>query len=703
MNGAKTLRTLMVIVPALLLVACFEDSVTTQQTDSQGNPIYNTPVQSIASCSMVQVANDIQIFCDGKLAGTLTSGTDGKDGTSCSTEPIPDGSGAYIICDYSVTAIFNGANGKNGIDGINGKDGINGTSCSALPTEYNNGFYLICGDQVIGAILNGVNGTNGIDGKDGINGVDGADGESCSVTEATNGVEITCGRKIINLYNGSNGSSCHAVAQDSSSGYNLYCADTLVGPIYNGKDGKDGKDGTNGKDGTSCYASALDDGSGFNLYCGDSLVGTIYNGKDGANGSNGTNGTNGKDGKNGEGCSITGYGDNMVQFSCGDDTVSLTNMIPGEPGKDGKDGEDGVNGSNGKDGADGKDGASCTIGSATDTTVTFICGKDTTTIKASVTINNTYNNGNLESSTFDPIVIYVPKDTASSSSSKAPDVIINSSASFDYTVEMGAVTAKSCNASPNSTIYRGDSVYWHLYTSDSSTVTDILNSIYEWKFPGGQTASYTAKGSDGLTTPKVVYDSIGYFYANVSINGSYRNNCGSVRVLPSLIRNCACREDNSYDNTDTTRWVLSGCSSYAPITQYEWDGVSETSEDGLIAYTPKSYNGQTKVTVTNSDKTTKEIACGYVLDNTEGFIFTTPGTYYLTYSCADAGRLYVTFSGTADSSSASWITNYNSRKIESYSNISYSTLFNSNSNIDASGSPIAFIVESGTWRVFCDY
>ncbi|MBR2271208.1 MAG: hypothetical protein IJ912_02520, partial [Fibrobacter sp.] len=455
------------------------------------------------------------------------------------------------------------------------------------------------------------------------------------------------------------------------------------------------------------------DDSGYSLYCADTLVGVILNGK------------NGKDGKNGEnvsgvGCSAKAVGDSVVAFICGKDSVTLSNIIPGEKGEDGE---------------------SCRIAAATDTTVTFVCGKDTSTIKGTINITNNYNGkGELISTTMDPITVYV--SSSSRSSSSATVIIINgsSASTVEYTPGTGNVTGYCqttgkfysdyyCGYDENGgslwcpVIHRGDSMTWKLFTYDTSSIDDIATSTYEWTLKGAEIATYVGQGTDGLTV-KSLYDKLGAWVAYVSINGEERQQCKmNVKVIGSTLTGCSCRENTDASTKNTTAWVVSGCKSYAPITNYTWTGADSADAEGN-AYTSKTYTGITKVTVMNEDSTTMDLSCGYscgtncgnALNSTTGLTFDV-GTYDLTYACSEIGynsvRFYsyyseydedtgVTVSGYG---TGTWLTSTNSGEItgtNSSSYYEYSTLFGSSSNELAYGSTIRLTVKTGKIRVSCN-
>lgn len=503
---------------------------------------------------------------------------------------------------------------------------------------------------------------------------------SCNMVEVAEGFSIVCDGSLVGTLrhgaDGKDGEGCELVELDGGVGYQVTCGET-TGIISNSSNTEAG-----------CEVAPAPDSSGVYVVCGNKAL-LVRHGKDGVSVMDtlvfkDTLILNAKD-------TLYISSKDTVVVSRKDTLVTKDTMVVA---------------------------TGCGIVSASEGSVTIACGKDTSVVKANVTINNTYNNGTLESTTFDPIIVYVSSSSAKSSSSMA-EVVVKSSSSLSYNVDLNVTTryvnpigdpTNNCSGCGR-TIYRGDSTAWKIYTANTSTVTDILASTYEWKFPGAKNIEYYAGvGNDGLVTPYIVYDSLGTFKAQYSINGSvYKNSGYSVTVKPSLIRNCACREDETYGekDPDTTKWVLSGCNSYAPITKYEWEGVAFTGHDGLEGYTPKNYNGQTKVSVSNSDGTQKEVACGYVLDNTTGFTFSTPGTYYLTYACNEIGKSSVRFYSTNAGAEGVFNTSQYSATVyangvnnSSYS-YGYSSMFGSNSNEEASGSPIVFTLKSGTFKVHC--
>ncbi len=156
---------------------------------------------------------------------------------------VTDSSAVY----YCANKNWSSLNGKDGIDGEKGADGESvkgedGTSCTAK--EVDEGIEISCGDKVVGTIKNGAKGE---DGKS----IKGEDGTSCIAKEVDDGIEVSCGDEVIGtIKNGEDGKSikgedgkgCTAadtVNADGIAGYNLDCADKRIGTIWSGKDGED--------------------------------------------------------------------------------------------------------------------------------------------------------------------------------------------------------------------------------------------------------------------------------------------------------------------------------------------------------------------------------------------------------------------------------------------------------------------------------
>lgn len=631
---------------ALVLAACESTNVVdTNQSNSGTQNSVSGSIQNVASCKMSQTSAGIDVVCDGEVVGSLINGANGSDGVGCSLTELDDNLGYTVRCGDKTGIILNGAKGKDGTDGIDG------TSCETSMIPDGSGIYVICGETAV-AVLNGKNGINGINGVDGKNGVDG-----------TNGI-----------------------------------------------DGKNGVDGINGVDGKSCYAMAYEDGddSGYSLYCADTLVGVIFNGK------------NGKDGKNGEdvsgaGCSAKAVGDTAVAFICGKDSVIISNIIPGEKGKDGESCRIAAATDTTVTFVCGND--TSTIKGAINITNNYNSkGELTNTTMDPITV---YVSSSSRSSSSATVIII----NGSSASTVEYTPGTGNVTGYCRPLNYGSWWDEYDNYHYSRRIYRGDTATWKLYTYDSSSIDDIASSTYEWKLKGAEIATYVAQGTDGLTV-KSMYDRIGTWRAYVSINGKDSIQCQyEVEVLPSTLTGCSCRENTDASTKDATAWVVSGCKSYAPIANYTWTGVDSADAEGN-AYTSKSFTGITKVTVMNEDSTTMDLSCGYscgtncgnALNSTSGLTFDV-GTYDLTYACSEIGynsvRFYsyyseydedtgVTVSGYG---TGTWLTSTNSGEItgtNSSSYYEYSTLFGSSSNESAYGSTIRLTVKTGKIRVSCN-
>lgn len=630
---------------ALVLAACESTNVVdSNQSNSGTQNSVSGSIQNVASCKMSQTSAGIDVVCDGEVVGSLINGANGSDGVGCSLTELDDNLGYTVRCGDKTGIILNGAKGKDGTDGIDG------TSCETSMIPDGSGIYVICGETAV-AVLNGKNGINGINGVDGKNGVDG-----------TNGI-----------------------------------------------DGKNGVDGINGVDGKSCYAMAYEDGddSGYSLYCADTLVGVIFNGK------------NGKDGKNGEdvsgaGCSAKAVGDTAVAFICGKDSVIISNIIPGEKGKDGESCKIASATDTTVTFVCGKD-TSTIKGNINITNNYNGKGELVSTTMDPITV---YVSSSSRSSSSATVIII------NGSSASTVEYTPGTGNVTGYCQPLGSIDDRYYGGTWHYSrwIYRGDTATWKLYTYDSSSIDDIASSTYEWKLKGAEVATYVAQGTDGLTV-KSMYDRIGSWRAYISINGKDSIQClYDVTVLPSTLTGCSCRENTDSSTKNTTAWVVSGCKSYAPIANYTWTGADSADAKGN-AYTSKSYTGITKVTVMNEDSTTMELSCGYscgtncgnALNSTSGLTFDV-GTYDLTYACSEIGYSSVRFdsyyseydedSGVTVSGygTGTWLTSTNSGEINgtsSYNYYSYGTLFGSSSNESAYGSTIRLTVKTGKIKVRC--
>lgn len=701
MQKKTVFKSLLGVIAATLMSACGNTDLLDNNLQGGANqPVEGSvSIQNVASCSMNPVADGFGIVCDGSLIGTLKhgsngkDGSDGKDGSGCTLAELENNAGYQVTCSEDVGII------------TNGRDGLDGDGCTMSNVPTGVGMYLVCGEKAV--LIK--NGEDGADGKDGL---DGKDGVNCAATAVSNG-------------------------------YALYCGDELVGVVRHGKDGKDGVDGVNG---SSCYADPYEDGnaSGFNLYCADSLIGIILNGKDGQDGTSSTDTLfiSSQDTVVVKDSSYIFSKDTLIvrdsillrdsTYIVVYDTIVKKDTLVFKDTLVVKDTlviskkdttviskkdtvvvskrdtvvvskQDTVVISKKdtvvvrdtivkKDTTVINNAVGCNIAKVVGSTVYIACGKDTTAVEANITINNTYNNGSLESTTFDPIIVYVSSSSENAMSSSV-EAVINSSASFDYTVAIGKVTG-TCSAIAK-TVHRGDSSVWKMKTENGSSVDDIMNSIYTWDMPGSNVVSYTAKGSQGLI-PNVRYDVIGTYTASVSINGDTPQECsGAITVEPSVVHSCRCKQDRGYESEDSTKWILSQCQSYAPITQYAWDGVMEISDDGLTALTPKSYTSLVKVNVTNSDGSETVTPCADMVEKDNNPRYTTPGTYRLLFGCPSN---YVRF--TIDGKGM-WITEKTSSTISETNEFYYDVLFNVNKHDEALNKEIIFILESGTVIASC--
>ena len=148
-----------------------------------------------------------EVKCNGKLVGTITNG---KDGESCTTKAVEGG--VEVSCPGSEPVVIK--NGDKGADGksayeLSGTDktleewlaslkGKNGESCTTAALGDGSGYEVKCNGKLVGTITNGKN------------------GESCTTKAVEGGVEVSCPGSepvvIKNGTNGENGTSCNIVS-----------------------------------------------------------------------------------------------------------------------------------------------------------------------------------------------------------------------------------------------------------------------------------------------------------------------------------------------------------------------------------------------------------------------------------------------------------------------------------------------------------
>ena len=189
-----------------------------------------------------------------------------------------DSSDAIYFCSDSVwkkvslsdVKDSDGKNGKDGSDGKDGKNGVDGTSCTVEPLKDGSGYDVLCGGKKVGTLLNGKDGAKGADGK---NGTNGSNGKSAYEIAKENGFKGTEAEWLASLA-GAQGSSCSIKVNEQKNGYDLTCGDKTV-TITNGKDGES----VTGPAGESCSTKSVE--GGVEITCGKSEPVVI---KDGTNG-----------------------------------------------------------------------------------------------------------------------------------------------------------------------------------------------------------------------------------------------------------------------------------------------------------------------------------------------------------------------------------------------------------------------------------
>ena len=232
-------------------------------------------ILGVAGCAALMFG---LIACSGEDGKDGVNGTNGLNGTSCEVKSLKTGDGYKVLCGGdSVGVLLNGkkgATGDQGIPGAQGKEGKTGkTGASCYVEAVTNGYDVYCGSEKVGQLKNGVA------------------GESCTTEKATDGILVKCaGEDPVKI---SNGVSCEAKAysKEGRDGLQVTCGDD-VHYLWNGEAGDD------------CSAKEITDPDtdkkGISVYCADKLVGTVWNGDDGAN------------------CVSEDKGDGTVEVTCGD-------------------------------------------------------------------------------------------------------------------------------------------------------------------------------------------------------------------------------------------------------------------------------------------------------------------------------------------------------------------------------------------------
>ena len=122
-----------------------------------------------------------------------------------------------------------GKQGPKGEDGTGtkGDPGAAGKSCTAQKLTSGDGYKIVCGGDSVGVVLDGV-------------GTPGVAGESCTAVASANGYDIMCGGvKKGEVLNGDNGTSCSAT--QVTGGVQISCTDGTSVTLNDGAKGADGK------------------------------------------------------------------------------------------------------------------------------------------------------------------------------------------------------------------------------------------------------------------------------------------------------------------------------------------------------------------------------------------------------------------------------------------------------------------------------
>ena len=168
----------------LALSACGDDVTKVYQTTEENsgmeiaksaNDFGDCDSASIGKMMFASDVNAAYICADSGWTPLSEKASDGKDGASCSAEPLSDNSGYKIMCgEDSVGVILNGETGAAG---------ENGTSCSVEMLTDGTGYKVVCGEDSVGVILNG------------------SDGNGCTLADNGDGtLSQVCGETSVTLY-----------------------------------------------------------------------------------------------------------------------------------------------------------------------------------------------------------------------------------------------------------------------------------------------------------------------------------------------------------------------------------------------------------------------------------------------------------------------------------------------------------------------
>ena len=248
-------RSIVLSATAIAFFACSGDEIT---------EVYETNNMTVGMDLVAE--GDEMPDCDTDHKGRLIFVTDSNTAYYCTDDKewLPFGGDKLKGAD--------GEPGKKGIDGENGADGEKGDK----------------GDKGDSG-EKGDKGDKGDSGEKGDKGDKGDKGESCTAKMVDDGIEVSCGGKVVGtLNNGEAGESC--TAKKVEDGIEISCGGVVVDTLNNGKDGK------------SCTAKKVDEG--IEISCAGVVIETIENGLDGD-------------------CSVESDEFGVVTFSCSNGTFQV--------------------------------------------------------------------------------------------------------------------------------------------------------------------------------------------------------------------------------------------------------------------------------------------------------------------------------------------------------------------------------------------
>lgn len=183
----------------------------------------------------------------------------------------------------------------------------------------------------------------------------------------------------------------------------------------------------------------------------------------------------------------------------------------------------------------------------------------------------------------------------------------------------------TCAPAPSNTVIKkGEKADWKFTLEQSVFGPNLaMNSTFDWTFPGGNPATRSMNGIDGINAKGVVYAASGSYQASVKItqkDGSTGTvTCAPVEVTGAAVSGCTCtptvtQVDIASANNEVG-WNVTGCLSADGSTAftYAWSEPFGSFNTASIAagISAKGEYAPT-VKVKNADNGLMEVTCGTI-------------------------------------------------------------------------------------------